>query len=137
MHSLTLSLALSLALALPAHKALSATITMEQCNTTVAEFNDSLPMALDDITTWVNTSCVDLGNNAIELIYENRVIDGNNITQQELDAVRPSVLMSWCFGPTLGPLMQVVDNINYQYRFENGEHIGELEFSFQECIAQQ
>lgn len=134
---LKLSLALSLFLALVSHNALSAGISMAQCNTTVAEFNDSLPMALDDITTWVNTSCVDLGNGAIGLLYENRVTDGNQITQQELDAVRPSVLMSWCFGPTLGPLMQVVDNINYQYYFANGEHIGELNFSFQECIAQQ
>lgn len=135
MHKFTL--AFSLVLAFFSHDALSANITMEECNTTVTEFNDSLPVALDDITTWVNTSCVDLGNNAIELVYENRVTDGNNITQQELDAVRPSVLMSWCFGPTLSPLMQVVDNINYQYHFENGEHIGELNFSFQECIAQQ
>jgi hypothetical protein len=115
----------------------SAGITMEECNTTVAEFNDSLPMQLDGITTWVNTSCVDLGNNEIQLVYENRVTDGNNITQTELDAVLPSVLMSWCFGPTLSPLMQVVDTINYQYHFENGEHIGELNFSFAECLAQQ
>lgn len=132
-----LLLTLSLVFAFSSHSALSADISMEECNTTVAEFNDSLPMALDDITTWVNTSCVDLGNNAIELVYENSVADGNNITQQELDAVRPSVLMSWCFGPTLGPLMQVIDSVNYQYHFANGEHIGELDFSFQECIKQQ
>ena len=132
-----LMLILSVVFAFASHSALSADISMEECNTTVAEFNDSLPMALDGITTWVNTSCVDLGNNAIELVYENRVADGNNITQQELDAVRPSVLMSWCFGPTLGPLMQVVDSINYQYHFNNGEHIGELTFSFAECIAEQ
>lgn len=128
---------LSLLFSFASPLALGADITMEECNTTVAEFNDSLPMALDGITTWVNTSCVDLGNNGIQLVYENRVTDGNNITQQELDAVRPSVLMSWCFGPTLGPLMQVVDTINYQYHFQNGEKIGELNFSFQECIAQQ
>ena len=132
-----LTLILSLVLGFASHSALSASITMEECNTAVAEFNDSLPMQLDDITTWVNTSCIDLGNNAIELLYENRVTDGKSITQQQLDAVRPSVLMSWCFGPTLGPLMQVVDNINYQYHFDNGEHIGELNFSFQECIAQE
>ncbi len=132
-----LTLSLSFFLALLSHNAFSAGISMEECNTTVTEFNDSLPMALDDITTWVNTSCVDLGNGDIGLLYENRVTDGNQITQQELDAVRPSVLMSWCFGPTLSPLMQVVDNINYQYHFANGEHIGELNFSFQECIAQQ
>lgn len=132
-----LTLSLSFFLALLSHNAFSAGINMEECNTTVTEFNDSLPMALDDITTWVNTSCVDLGNGDIGLLYENRVTDGNQITQQELDAVRPSVLMSWCFGPTLSPLMQVVDNINYKYHFANGEHIGELNFSFQECIAQQ
>jgi len=132
-----LTLAFSLAFTFVSHDALSASITMEECNTKATEFNDSLPMLLDDITTWVNTFCVDLGNNAIELVYENRVADGNNITQQELDAVRPSVLMSWCFGPTLSPLMQVIDRIHYQYHFENGEHIGELNFSFQECIAQQ
>lgn len=135
MHKILLTFVLTLAFA--SHNALSADISMEECNTKVAEFNASLPMALDGITTWINTSCVDLGNNAIELVYENRVTDGNNITQQELDAVRPSVLMSWCFGPTLGPLMQVVDSINYQYHFTNGEHIGELTFSFAECIAQQ
>lgn len=132
-----LMLTFFLVFAFASHSALSADISMEECNTTVAEFNESLPMALDDITTWVNTSCVDLGNNAIELVYENSVADGNNITQQELDAVRSSVLMSWCFGPTLGPLMQVIDNVNYQYHFANGEHIGELDFSFQECIKQQ
>ena len=132
-----LTLSFSLLLALVSHNALSAGISMEECNTTVAEFNDSLPMALDGITTWVNTSCVDMGNDEIGLLYENRVTDGNQITQQQLDEVRPSVLMSWCFGPTLSPLMQVVDNINYQYHFANGEHIGELNFSFQECIAQQ
>lgn len=132
-----LTLALPLVLACVSPSALSAGITMEECNAKVAEFNDSLPMALDDITTWVNTSCVDMGGDAIELLYENRVTDGNNITQQQLDAVRPSVLMSWCFGPTLSPLMQVVDSINYQYNFANGEHIGELTFSFAECIAPQ
>ena len=132
-----LMLTFFLVFAFASHSALSADISMEECNTTVAEFNESLPMALDDITTWVNTSCVDLGNNAIELVYENSVGDGNNITQQELDAVRSSVLMSWCFGPTLGPLMQVIDNVNYQYHFANGEHIGELDFSFQECVKQQ
>ena len=122
---------------LSSHSAMSADITMAECNERVAEFNESLPMALDGITTWVNTSCVDIGSGAIQLIYENRVTDGNQITQQELDAVRPSILMSWCFGPTLSPLMQVVDTINYQYHFENGERIGELDFSFQECIAQE
>lgn len=132
-----LTLTLSLVLGLASHNALSASITMEECNTTVAEFNDSLPMRLDDITTWVKTSCVDLGNNVIELLYENSVTDVNSITQEQLDGVRQSVLMSWCLGPTLSPLMQVVDNINYQYYFESGEHIGELNLSFQECLVQE
>lgn len=134
---LKLLLTVSFLMCCISNPALSAGISMEECNTTVTEFNDSLPMALDDITTWVNTSCVDLGSDAIGLVYENSVTDGNAITQEQLDAVRPSVLMSWCFGPTLSPLMQVVDNIHYQYHFANGEYIGELNFSFQECIAQQ
>lgn len=131
-----LLLVLSLSLSAFAHQASSADITMADCNTRVAEMNATLPMALDDITTWISTTCVDQGNNAIQLVYVNHVKDGNAITQAELDAVRPSVLMSWCFGPDLFPLIQVVDAVNYQYDFENGQHIGELNFSYQDCIAQ-
>lgn len=131
-----LLLVLSLALSAFSHHAASAQITMEECNTRVAEMNATLPMELDNITTWISTTCVDQGNNAIQLVYANHVKDGNAITQAELDAVRPNVLMSWCFGPDLFPLIQVVDAVNYQYDFENGQHIGELNFSYQDCIAQ-
>ncbi|MGB4248487.1 MAG: hypothetical protein WBJ75_12275 [Pseudohongiellaceae bacterium] len=131
-----LLLVLTLSLSAFTHHAFSADITMDECNTRVAEMNATLPMALDDITTWISTTCVDQGNDAIQLVYVNHVKDGNAITQTELDAVRPSVLMSWCFGPDLFPLIQIVDAVNYQYDFENGQHIGELNFSYQDCIAQ-
>ena len=112
----------------------STEISMGECNDTVTEFNSSLPMQLDNITTWTNTSCVALGNDEIGLVYENEVKAGNEITQNELDSVRPSLIMSWCFGPTLGPLISVVDQVQYLYFFENGTSIGELKFSFQDCI---
>src|SRR3989338_2148445 len=99
-----LLLVLTLSLSAFTHHAFSADITMDECNTRVAEMNATLPMALDDITTWISTTCVDQGNDAIQLVYVNHVKDGNAITQTELDAVRPSVLMSWCFGPDLFPL---------------------------------
>ena len=134
MRILLLVLSLSLVTFVP--HAFGADITMDECNTRVAEMNATLPMALDNITTWISTTCVDQGNNAIQLVYVNHVKDGNAITQGELDAVRPNVLMSWCFGPDLFPLIQVVDTVNYQYDFENGQHIGELNFSYQDCIAQ-
>lgn len=115
----------------------SAEISMDECHKTIAEFNSSLPMQLDNITTWTNTSCVSLGGDAIGLVYENEVQSGNAITQVELDAVRPSLVMSWCLGPNLWPLIRVVDEVKYLYAFDDGSKIGELLFSVQECIASQ
>ncbi len=111
--------------------------SMQECDAAMVEINADLPMELDTITTWTKTSCKDTGGNTVQLVYENVVKDGNPITQENLDTVLPSILMSWCFGPTLAPLMQMVDTINYQYHFENGQKIGELTFSFAECIAEQ
>lgn len=128
-------LALFLSLLATSHAAFSAEISMSECNETTAEFNSSLPMQLDNITTWTNTSCVALVDGAIGLVYENEVQAGNAITQSELDAVRPSLIMSWCFGPTLGPLISVVDQVQYLYVFDDGTAIGELNFSFQDCVA--
>ncbi len=115
----------------------AAQITMAQCGAKVAEFNNTLPMQLDNITTWTNTACVQLEENEIGLVYENQVQTGSAITQTELDTVLPSLIMSWCFGPTLGPLISVVDAVKYLYVFEDGSRIGELNFSFQDCIANQ
>lgn len=114
---------------------LSAEITMAECNTTIAELNASLPMELDEVTTWVNTTCVDQSNGAIQLVYNNRVKAGNTVTQQNLNAIRPGLIMSWCSGPNLLPLIQSVDTINYQYSFENGQNIGELAFSYSDCSS--
>ncbi|MDP1933192.1 MAG: hypothetical protein Q8L60_17215 [Gammaproteobacteria bacterium] len=131
-----LLLVLSLPLAILPHYSFSADITMEECNARVAEMNATLPMELDNITSWMQTTCVEQSDGGIQLVYDNDVKDGNSITQAELDAVLPSVLMSWCFGPDLFPLIQVVDAVNYQYNFENGQHIGELNFSYADCVAE-
>lgn len=40
--------------------------------------------------------------------------------------------MRW-FGPDSIPLLSAVDAINYQYDFENGQHIGELNFTEFDC----
>jgi len=128
-----LLLVLTLLTAAGARNALAADITMAQCNESVAEMNANLPMQLDGITTWVNTACLDKGNSIIDLVYENQVTDGNAITQAQLDTVLPSLIASWCFGPTLAPLMQVVDTIHYKYDFANGQHIGDLYFKEADC----
>ena len=119
-----LLLVLTLLTAATAQNALAADITMTQCNENVAELNANLPMQLDGITTWVSTTCEDKGSSVINLVYGNEVADGNAITQAQLDTVLPSLIASWCFGPTLAPLMQVVDTIHYKYDFANGQHIG-------------
>jgi hypothetical protein len=113
--------------------ALAADITMDECNAQIAEMNANLPMQLDGITTWTSTVCVDKGNAVIDLTYVNEVADGNAITQTQLDTVLPSLIASWCFGPTLAPLLQVVDTIHYSYDFANGQHIGDLYFTEQDC----
>lgn len=53
---------------------------------------------------------------------ENKLIKG-------LDATRPSLIMSWCFGRTLGPLIRAVDQVQYLYDFDNGVSIGEPRWS--------
>lgn len=111
--------------------------SMEECHEAVAEMNANLPMDLDDITTWTQTTCVDTGGDTVQLVYANVVKDGNAITQENLDTVKPSLIMSWCFGPTLGPLMQMVDTIHYDYHFANGQRIGSLDFSFADCLAKE
>lgn len=132
-----LLLVLTLLTATSTHLAVAADITLAQCNDSVAEMNANLPMQLDGITTWVNTACLDKGNSVIDLMYENQVADGNAITQAQLDTVLPSLIASWCFGPTLAPLMQVVDTIHYKYDFANGQHIGDLYFTEQDCDMAQ
>jgi|GEM_PF-426828 len=114
----------------PAH---AATISMEECHSRIADINANLPMALDNITTWLSTTCVDTGSNTIQLIYANEVTDGNAIAQENLDTVWESLVMSWCFGPDLIPLLNVVDTVKYEYHFQNGSKIGELNFSEQDC----
>ena len=111
----------------------AATISMEECHSRIDDINANLPMALDNITTWISTTCVDTGNNTIQLIYANEVTDGNEITQANLDTVLESLVMSWCFGPDLIPLLNVVDTVKYEYHFQNGSKIGELNFSEQDC----
>lgn len=128
-----LLLVLTLLTAATAQNALAADISMTQCNENVAELNANLPMQLDGITTWVNTTCMDKGNSVIDLVYENQVTDGNAITQAQLDTVLPSLIASWCFGPALAPLMQAVDTIHYKYDFANGQHIGDLYFKEADC----
>ena len=128
-----LLLVLTLLTAATAQNALAADITMAQCNENVAEQNANLPMQLDGITTWVSTICEDKGSSVINLVYGNEVADGNAITQAQLDTVLPSLIASWCFGPTLAPLMQVVDTIHYKYDFANGQHIGDLYFKEADC----
>lgn len=127
--------ATALSLALTMQPSMGAEIMMSECEARVATINETLPMSLDNITTWVKTSCTDLGSNAIGLIYENRVQDGNPITQQDLDNILPSLITSWCFGPVLSPLMRLVDNVNYQYYYESKQVIGQLDFSYQNCFA--
>ncbi len=117
---------------LPQH-ALAATITGDECNARVEEMRSTLPMQLDGVTTWVNTTCVNQGNNTLQLVYENEVTDGNDITQANLDTVLESLIMSWCFGPDLSPLIAAVDSIKYVYSFENGTASGELNFSEEDC----
>lgn len=113
----------------------AAGFTMAECESAVAEMNADLPMDLDDITTWTQTSCRDTGNDTLQLVYDNQVKDGSAITQENLDTVLPTLIMSWCFGPTLGSLMQMVNTIHYDYHFENGDVIGALDFSFADCLA--
>ena len=132
---------LSLALLLPSAPSLAQSnnggFSMEECHEAVAPMNANLPMDLDDITTWTQTTCKDTGGDTVQLVYANVVKDGNAITQENLDAVKPSLIMSWCLGPTLAPLMQMVDTVHYEYHFANGERIGGLDFSFLDCIAQE
>lgn len=111
----------------------AAKISMAECHSRIDDINANLPMALDNITTWISTTCVDTGNNTIQLIYANEVTDGNAITQANLDSVLESLVMSWCFGPDLIPLLNVVDTVKYEYKFQNGSRIGELNFSEQDC----
>ena len=128
-----LLLVLTLLTTFSGHNALAADITMAQCNEQIAEMNANLPMQLDGITTWVSTECLDKGQSVIDVVYGNQVTDGNAITQTQLDTVLPSLIASWCFGPTLAPLMQVVDTIHYKYDFANGQHIGDLYFTNEDC----
>lgn len=111
----------------------AAQITMTECNEKVAEINATLPMQLDNITTWVSTTCVEPREGRIQLVYANQVKNGSPISQEQLDMVLDSIVMSWCFGPDLIPLLSAVDAVNYQYDFENGQHIGELNFTEFDC----
>ena len=113
--------------------AFAATISMAECRERIDDMNANLPMQLDNITTWTSTTCVDTGSDTIQLVYANEVTDGNPITQDNLDSVLESLVMSWCFGPDLIPLLNVVDTVKYEYHFQNGSKIGELNFSEQDC----
>jgi len=129
------ALLVSLTLMLSSPNSLGAEFTIADCEVTVAEMNKDLPMSLDTVTTWTKTSCTEKPGNIIGLIYDNSVADGTAITQAELDSLLPSLIASWCFGPSLEPLMKIVDTIKYQYHFASGESIGELDFSFRDCFS--
>lgn len=111
----------------------SAEYSMTDCNAKTAELNKELPMELDNVTTWINTTCVEKDDKTIQIVYENVIADGNDITQDNLERLRPSMIGTWCTGPNLVPILNGVDTVNYQYDFKNGQHIGELTFSKAEC----
>ncbi|MES3007495.1 MAG: hypothetical protein V4751_06970 [Pseudomonadota bacterium] len=113
----------------------SAEYTLAECNEKTAELNKELPMALDGVTTWMDTTCVEKDDNTLQIVYVNHITNGNDITQNNLEILRPSLIGSWCTGPNLIPILNGVDTINYQYDFKNGQHIGELTFSKAECPA--
>lgn len=125
--------ALSLLILAAPQVGLSAEITMAECNEKAAELNKELPMALDGVTTWMNTICVEKDDNTLQIVYVNHITNGNDITQNNLEILRPSLIGSWCAGPNLIPILNGVDTVNYQYDFKNGQHIGELTFSKAEC----
>lgn len=129
------TLVISVVLSLGSVSGFGAEFDLAAGKNTGARMNETLPMQLDSITTWTQTSCNELPEKALELVYENSVEDGNAITQTELDSVLPSLIASWCFGPSLEPLMKFVDTIKYQYHFASGESIGELNFSFRDCFS--
>ena len=131
----TVLLVISLLISAVPQYSLGAEIAMAECNEKTAELNKELPMALDGVTTWVNTTCVDRGAGSIQIVYANLITNGNDITQSNLEILRPSLIDSWCAGPNLIPILNVVDTINYQYDFKNGQRIGELTFSKAECPA--
>ena len=113
----------------------AAQITMPQCIDRVAEINKTLPMDLDNITTWMSTTCASNDDGSLSLIYANSVADGNTVTQEQLDGLLPSLITSWCFGPSLSPLLALVDSVKYQYHFANNTPIGELNFSNEDCLT--
>src|SRR5690606_29607370 len=123
---------LAFVIALPP-SAQAARISMAECNEQVEQMRQNLPMDLDGMTTWTNTTCVDTGNGTIQLVYDNEVKDGNPITQDNLDQILESLVMSWCFGPDLIPLLHNIDSVRYLYTFANGTPIGELNFTEQNC----
>ena len=65
--------ALSLLILAVPQVGLSAEFTMAQCNEKTAELNKELPMALDGVTTWMNTTCVEKDDNTLQIVYVNHI----------------------------------------------------------------